>query len=189
MLERKLARTGAIVLTRSGRLRGNGTTDGRVVQRVAGLRIAGYDDPLKRFAIDGYADNGATYTEDEQQRFADWLAPLRGTVDVVMVHAPGLAQLALQALRDDPPAGPLVLVEGHTHKPSLETLGAVTVVNPGSVGGGGTGNLAEAGGDIGLARLTFTRLPSFRPRAADLVQIDPGDGEAQARRYRLDPEG
>ena len=188
VLERKLARTGAVVLTRSGRLRGNGTTDGRIVQRVGGLRVAGYDDPLKRMAIDGYADNGATYTEEEQQRFADWLAPLRGQVDVVMVHAPGLAAPAWQALRDDPPAAPLVLVEGHTHKPALDTDGTVTVVNPGSVGGGGTGNLAEAGGDIGLARLTFTRRPAFRPRAADLVQINPGDGAAQARRYRLDPD-
>jgi hypothetical protein len=60
------------------------------------------------------------------------------------------------------------------------------VLNPGSVGGGGTGNLAEAGGDIALARVMFTRLPSFLPRAADLVQINPGDGEAQARRVRLD---
>ncbi len=188
VLERKLARTGAVVLTRSGRLRGNGTTDGSVVQRVAGLRIAGYDDPLKRLAIDGYEDNGATYAEAEQQRFADWLAPLRGKVDVVMVHAPALAAPALQALRADPPPAPLVLVEGHTHTPALETDGTITVVNPGSVGGGGTGNLAEGGGDIGLARLTFTRRPSFRPRAADLVQINPGDGEAQARRYRLDPD-
>ena len=63
------------------------------------------------------------------------------------------------------------------------------MVNPGSVGGGGTGNLAEAGGNIGLARVTFTRLPSFVPRAADLVEIDPGDGEAQASRFRLDPAG
>lgn len=189
VLERKLARAGAVVLTRSGRLRGNGTTDGQVVQRVGGLRIAGYDDPLKRLAIDGYADNGADYTDDEQQRFAAWLARLRGKVDVVMVHAPGLAELALQALRDDPPPAPLVLVEGHTHKPSLDTAQSVTVLNPGSVGGGGTGNLAEAGGDIGLARLTFTRLPSFLPRAADLVQIDPGDGAAQASRFRLDAQG
>jgi predicted phosphodiesterase len=189
VLERKLARAGAVVLTRSGRLRGNGSTDGRVVQRVAGLRIAGYDDPLKRLASERYADNGADYTADEQQRFAEWLAPLRDQVDIVMVHAPGLAALATQALRDDPPPAPLVLVEGHTHKPALERLGPVTVLNPGSVGGGGTGNLAEAGGDIGLARLTFTRLPSFVPRAADLVQIDPGDGAAQARRFRLDREG
>jgi hypothetical protein len=62
------------------------------------------------------------------------------------------------------------------------------VLNAGSVGGGGTGNLTEAGGVIGLARVTYTRLPVFVPRAADLVQIDPGDGEAQARRVRLDPE-
>jgi hypothetical protein len=60
------------------------------------------------------------------------------------------------------------------------------VLNAGSVGGGGTGNLAEAGKTIGLARLTYTRLPAFAPRAADLVQIDPGNGEAQARRFRLD---
>jgi predicted phosphodiesterase len=189
VLERKLARTGAVVLTRRGRLRGNGTTDGRVVQRVAGLRIAGYDDPLKRLAIDHYADNGADYTEPEQRRFAAWLAPLRDKVDIVMVHAPGLAAIATQALRDDPPRAPLVLVEGHTHKASLERLGPVTVLNAGSVGGGGTGNLADAGGDIGLARLTFTRRPSFVPRAADLVEIDPGDGAAQARRFRLDREG
>ena len=189
VLERKLARTGAVVLTRSGRLRGNGTTDGRVVQRVAGLRIAGYDDPLKRLATERYADNGADYTEPEQRRFAAWLAPLRDKVDIVMVHAPGLAALAMQALRDAPPRAPLVLVEGHTHKASLERLGPVTVLNAGSVGGGGTGNLAEAGGDIGLARLTFTRRPSFVPRAADLVEIDPDDGAAQARRFRLDREG
>lgn len=188
VLERKLARTGAVVLTRSGRLRGNGTTDGAVVQRVAGLRIAGYDDPLKRLAIEGYADNGADYTEVQQQHFADWLERLRGNVDVVMVHAPGLARLARERLREDPPQTPLVLVVGHTHTAALERLGPVTVVNPGSVGGGGTGNLKDAGGDIGLVRLTFTRLPAFVPRAADLVQIDPGDGEAVARRFRLDPD-
>ena len=188
VLERKLARAGAIVLTRGGRLRDDGTVDGRVVQRVGGLRIAGYDDPLKRLAVENYADNGAEYTPAEQARFAEWLEPLRGKVDVVMVHAPALAQLALQSLRDDPPAAPLVLVEGHTHKPDLQALGSVTVLNPGSVGGGGTGNLAEAGGDIGLARMMFTRLPAFIPRAADLVEIDPGDGTAQARRFRLDPD-
>ena len=187
VLERKLARTGAVVLTGSGRLRGNGTTDGRLVTTVGGLRIAGYDDPLKRLEADGYRDNGARYTPVEEQRFADWLAPLVGRVDIVMVHAPALARLALDGLRADPPAAPLLLVVGHTHRTSVERLGTVTVLNPGSAGAGGTGNLAE-GGDVGLARLTYTPLPSFAPRAADLVQIDPGDGNAQARRVRLDPD-
>jgi predicted phosphodiesterase len=186
VLERKLARAGAVVLTRSGRLRGNGTTDGTVVQRVAGLRIAGYDDPLKRLARERYRDNGATYTPQEQERFAQWLKPLLGSVDIVLVHAPGLAQQALDSLRGAPPTTPLLIVTGHTHSQSSERIGEVSVLNPGSVGGGGTGNLAEAGGDIGLLRVTYTRLPAFRPRAADFVQIDPGDGEAQARRIRLD---
>jgi predicted phosphodiesterase len=188
VLERKLAGTGAVVLTRGGRLRGNGTTDGRIVTTVDGLRIAGYDDPLKRLAADGYRDNGAEYTPVEEQRFADWLAPLVGNVDIVMVHAPALARLALDGLRADPPQHPLLLVVGHTHKAQIDHEGTVTELNAGSAGAGGTGNLAEGGGDVGLARLTYTRLPFFAPRAADLVQIDPGDGNAQARRVRLDSE-
>ena len=107
-------------------------------------------------------------------------------VDIVIVHAPGLAGLAIEALRAAPPDAPLLVVQGHTHKQSLDRSDSVTVLNSGSVGGGGTGNLREAGGDIGLARLTYTAQPAFEPRAADLVQIDPGDGEAQARRFRLD---
>ena len=186
VLERKLARTGAIVLTRSGRLRGDGTTDGTVVQRVAGLRIAGYDDPLKRLARERYRDNGAMQTLEEQERFAAWLQPLTGAVDIVVVHSPRLARTALESLRNAQPAKPLLLVQGHTHEQSLEQIENLTLLNPGSVGGGGTGKLAEADGDVGLARVTYTLLPAFRPRAADLVQIDPGDGEAQARRFRLD---
>ncbi|HEV2787672.1 MAG TPA: metallophosphoesterase [Solirubrobacteraceae bacterium] len=189
VLERKLARTGAIVLTRSGRLRGDGTTDGNVVQRVGGLRVAGYDDPLKRLARERYRDNGATYSAAEQERFAAWLAEVQARADIVMVHAPGLAEQALEALRAAPPANPLLLVVGHAHTQSLEQVAAVEVLNSGSIGGGGTGNLTEAGGDIGLARVTYSQAPSFLPRAADLVQIDPGDGEAQARRFRLDSEG
>lgn len=39
----------------------------------------------------------------------------------------------------------------------------------------------------GLARLTYSAEP-FIPRAADTVRIDPGSGNAQARRSRLDEE-
>jgi len=78
-----------------------------------------------------------------------------------------------------------VIVWGHSHQAELRRDGALTTLNPGSVGGGGTGKLAEGGGDIGLARLVYDSAP-FAPRAADLVQIDPGDGSAQAERHRLD---
>ncbi len=184
-LERQLARAGAIVLTRAGRLNADLTT-GPVVTRVAGLRIAGYDDPLKRLAANDYEDRGATPTDADREAFAAWLEPLVGEVDVVMVHQPGLAKLAIDELRADPPPRPLLVVEGHTHASELEQAGTLTTLNPGSLGGGGTGNLAEGGGDIGLARLIYRSTPRFEPLAADVVQIDPGNGAAQAERYRLD---
>ncbi|MEA2188427.1 MAG: hypothetical protein QOK16_3438 [Solirubrobacteraceae bacterium] len=186
VLERKLARAGAIVLTRSGLLRGDGRTDGRIVQLVDGLRIAGYDDPLKRLARENYRDNGAIPTLEEQQEFAAWLDALRDRVDVVMVHAPALAQLAMRHLREQPPEQPLVIVEGHTHTSELVRSKRLTVINAGSVGGGGTGNLADVAGKVGLARMTYDTTPRFAPLAADLIQIDPGNGEAQAQRFRLD---
>jgi predicted phosphodiesterase len=186
VLERKLARAGAIVLTRDGRLGGDGKTDGALVTRVRGLRVAGYDDPLKRLARDNYRDNGGEPTPAQQEEFASWLQARRNLADIVMVHAPALAQLAVDVLRNTPPSKPLVILEGHTHKAGIEHEGNLTILNGGSVGGGGTGNLTELSGDIGLARLTYSRLPSFAPAAADLVEIDPADGEARARRVRLD---
>jgi predicted phosphodiesterase len=187
VLERKLARAGAIVLTRTGRLYGDGTTDGTPTTTVNGLRIAGYDDPLKRLARDGYRDNGATPTPAQEAAFTNWLAPLRGRADIVMVHEPALAATAVEQLRADPPATPLLVLQGHTHKSSLEHEGTLTVLNAGTVGGGGTGNLASSGGsNIGLARVTYAIRPAFAPAAADMVEIDPGNGGAQAKRVRLD---
>ncbi len=186
VLERKLARAGAIVLTRDGRLGADGSTDGALVTRVRGLRVAGYDDPLKRLARENYGDNGATPTAAQQEHFASWLQARRDLADVVLVHTPALAQLAVDVLHNSPPTRPLVILQGHTHKSAIEHEGNLTILNGGSVGGGGTGNLTELSGDIGLARLTYSRLPSFAPAAADLIEIDPADGEARARRVRLD---
>ena len=185
VLERKLARAGAIVLTRRGRLRTDGSTGPLVVQ-VGGLSIAGYDDPLKRLARENYKDHGALQSESDQRAFAAWLQGVIGKVDVVMVHSWRLAGQAVEALRADPPADPLLIVWGHTHKAELLRSGTLTTLDAGSVGGGGTGKLAEGGGDIGLARLIYDDGPRFDPLAADLVQIDPGSGSAQAQRFRLD---
>ena len=186
VLERKLARAGAVVLTRNGRLRPDGTTDGALVTNVRGLRVAGYDDPLKRLAREGYRDNGGTPTAEQQAEFETWLRARVGRADVVMVHAPALAQLAVEALRADPPSAPLLILEGHTHASSIVRTGTLSIVNGGSVGGGGTGNLTELEGHIGLARITYSRSPAFAPAAVDLIEIDPGDGEARAERVRLD---
>ena len=184
-LERRLAGAGAVVLSRRGRLR-PGRAPGPVVARVGGLRMAGYEDPRERRAAQRYRDRGATVTVDEQEAFAAWLGGLRGRVDVVLLHNPGLAAQALAELEAHPPPSPLVLVTGHTHRAAVDRRGPVTVVNGGTVGGGGATNV-EDGAAIGVAALTYrTRGGAFAPLAADLIEIDPGDGSATARRERLD---
>jgi predicted phosphodiesterase len=121
-----------------------------------------------------------------QDAFTSWLRSIQSRVDVVMVHEPALIEPALAVLHDDPPSHPLLFVVGHTHKADLATQPGVVVVNGGSIGGGGTGNLAERiTTDVGIARVVYATDP-FRPLAADLVSIDPADGSATARRKRLD---
>ena len=102
-----------------------------------------------------------------------------------MVHEPALIEPALAILKDRPPQRPIVFIVGHTHKADIQRQPGVDVINGGSVGAGGTGNLTEPT-KMGIARLIYTRAPSFQPLAADLVEIDPGSGSATARRERLD---
>jgi predicted phosphodiesterase len=188
-LARALAGEDAIVLTREGRMRKDGTTDHRRVHTIAGLRVAGYDDPYERRSAESFKDRYDNVPDPaEQDKFTGWLQPLIGKVDVVMVHEPALIEPALQILRDQPPEQPLVFLVGHTHKAALSRQPGVTVINGGSIGAGGTGNLTETT-NLGIARFVFTVKPSFQPLAADLVSIDPGTGSSSARRERLDPEG
>ena len=185
----ELADDGAIVLTEHGRLLGGGRY-GPMVVRVAGLRVAGYGDPFRRRRARGY---GAPYPPTrlptpsvaEQNLFAEWLAGLEDKVDVVMVHEPALAAKAIDALHRDPPTHPIVLLVGHTHHADISIERDFTLLNGGTVGAGGTGNLNE-GAKIGVARMTYSTAGSFMPLAADLVEIDPGNGSATAKRFRLD---
>ena len=181
----RLVREGAIVLTRRGRLLPGGR-HGPLVVRVGGLRVAGYDDPFERRRRDGYRgrlDPHPTLTQ--QEAFAAWLAPLVGKVDVVMVHEPQLARLAIGDLRAHPPPHPLVILVGHTHEQSLSAWRDLAVLNSGTVGAGGVSNLSERR-PIGLAVLTYRLRPAFAAVAADLVAIDPGTGSTKAQRFRLD---
>jgi predicted phosphodiesterase len=182
----QLADDGAIVLTQFGRLKRGGGY-GPVVNEVAGLRVAGYSDPYERRAAENYRDRYTNeITPAQQKMFADWLRRLRGKVDIVMVHEPGLIAEALADLEAAPPTTPLVFLVGHTHEPSLDRQPNVDVINGGSIGGGGTGNLADGATDVGLARMSYDARDGFRPLAVDLVAIDPGTGAATARRERLD---
>jgi hypothetical protein len=176
------------VLTRRGRLHADGTY-GPVVVRAAGMRIAGYDDPLERRSEEGYRDNGGTVNAQQQLEFRAWFETVRDDVDAIMVHNPALAQLVFDELRQTPPDRPIVFFVGHTHHSRLDRLGddQVTVINGGTVGGGGAANI-EDGSPIGIAAMTYRARPEFSPVAVDLVQIDPGNGSATANRTRLDVE-
>jgi hypothetical protein len=176
---------GAYVLTDRGRLNPDGS-HGRIIQDIDGLKVAGYSDPFERRAGEDFKDRFQPEpTQTQKDAFTAWLQPLLGKVDVVMVHEPALIESALAVLQDQPPQRPLVFVVGHTHKASLQSYPGVTVINGGSVGAGGTGNLTETT-KMGIARFIFTSEPEFQPLAADLVEIDPGSGSATARRQRLD---
>jgi hypothetical protein len=173
-------------------MRKDGTTDHRVVHTLRpGIRVAGYDDPYERRSAESFKDRyNTTPDRAEQDKFTAWLMPLVGKVDVVMVHEPALIAPALDILKDKPPEQPLVFLVGHTHTAALSNQHGVTVINGGSIGAGGTGNLGDAEPtSLGIARFVFTLKPSFQPLAADLVSIDPGTGSSSARRERLDPEG
>ena len=186
-LARRLARDGAVVLTRTGRLSGEGeTTSGPPVVKVAGLRVAGYDDPFERLAGEQFRDR---YNRDpapnEVERFATWMRGIRGQVDIVMVHNPALLSGALDELDAEPPARPLMIFVGHTHHAELTRRPGATVIDAGTIGAGGTGNLLE-NEKIGIARLAYDTEAGFQPLAVDMVTIDPRSGSATARRERLD---
>ena len=174
-LQRDLAQRGAVVLTQGK------------VATVAGLKIAGYSGPYERRSAEDFKDRYDNQpTPEMKEDFTSWVMPLVNHTDVVMVHEPALIEPALAILEDRAPARPLVFVVGHTHTAAVEHQPGVTVVNGGSVGAGGTGNLADEPTDIGIARLIYTTKPAFQPLATDLVSIDPGTGSATARRERLD---
>jgi predicted phosphodiesterase len=183
-LQRDVADAGAIVLTEQGRLRPDGS-HGDVVQTVAGLRVAGYSDPFLRSSADNFTDRyQRALTPEQVEPFTSWVMRIRSRVDVVVVHNPGLLAPALATLREDPPEQPLMFVVGHSHRADLQVAPGFTVVNGGSIGAGGTGELAEEPTAVGLARVVYAAAP-FRPLAVDLVSIDPGTGSATARRERL----
>jgi predicted phosphodiesterase len=182
----ELADDGVIVLTEHGRLLPGGRF-GPMVVRVAGLRVAGYGDPFRRRRARGYVQQGALPSPSvaEQNLFAEWLRNLEDKVDVVMVHEPQLAAKGIEMLRRDPPSHPIAMLVGHTHRAAIEIDRDFTVLNGGTVGAGGTGNLGD-NAKIGVARMTYSSDGGFFPLAADLVEIDPGNGSATAKRYRLD---
>ncbi len=177
------AQRGVVVLTRSGRLLADGTTDGEPVTSVAGLRVAGWDDPAESAAgtFEGHLlELKEQALLDAQQQFLDWFFALPERPDVVLVHRHSLAhallsELALQG------GEPVLVLTGHDHHQHVETQGASVLVDGGTVGAGGPFGMGEDFSGFALVHLDA----DGRARAVDLIEVEPATGAASAHRVVL----
>lgn len=174
------ARAGVVVLTRSGRLEADGTTDGDPIVNVAGLRVAGWDDPLESATgtIEGrlleLKENGFL---DARRQFLDWFAALPERPDIVLVHRHGLAHALLDQLAAEG-GDPVLVLTGHDHHQHVETEGLHVLVDGGSVGAGGAFGVGEELSGFALVHLDADE----QARAVDLVEVEPASGAASAHR-------
>jgi predicted phosphodiesterase len=178
-----LVRAGVVVLTRDGRLLSNGTADGDPVVQIAGLDVAGYDDPLERPGND-MSRHRLELTDEqfavEAERFVSWFDALPTRPDVVLVHQHGLAHTLLDSL-DERGAPPLLIFTGHDHKQHLERTDGHVLVDGGTLGAGGP--FAIGVQPAGFAQVHFTK--DHEPRAVDLIEVEPISGNARASRTTL----
>jgi hypothetical protein len=190
LIMRELAGAGAIVLTDTGRLREDGTTDGEPVQRIGQMRVAGWPDPLEYrgpnpndprriFSFSELPDGDTRYAA-AQTGIVSWFDGLPERPDIVMVHQNGLAQHLARALHSRGDQRPLLILTGHDHRQHIDLYGDdIVVVDAGTGGAGGVFGVGTQ--SVGVATL---QLPNGRapPRAVDLVELDPVNGNAQADR-------
>jgi predicted phosphodiesterase len=177
------ARRGVIVLTRSGRLLPDGTTDGHLVLDVAGLDVAGWDDPAESVAgtFEGHLlELKEQALIDAEEQFLDWFDALPQRPDVVLVHRHSLAHALLEVLAAQG-GEPVLVLTGHDHHQHVESEGAHVLVDGGSVGAGGAFGVGEELSGFALVHLDA----ADRARAVDLVEVEPESGSASAHRVVL----
>ena len=174
------AREGVVVLTRHGRLRADGSTDGEPVASVAGLSVAGWDDPAES-ATGTFRGRILELKErallDEGRALLEWFDDLPERPDVVLVHRHSLAHALLDRLAAEGGDAVLVLT-GHDHEQHVETGGAHVLVDGGSVGAGGAFGVGEEPSGFAVVHLDTAEVT----RAVDLVEVEPVSGAASAER-------
>ena len=186
---RELAKAGVTVLTDTGRLNASGSTDGKPVQRIDGLRIAGYPDPLQWPGADptnphrifsfAQLPDGTRKFAQAQSALVAWFEQLRPRPQVVLVHENGLAQGLARASAAQSGKQPLMILTGHDHHQHIDRYGNVLVVDAGTIGAGGLFGIGQE--QVGLAELHLSAAQAI-PRAVDLIQVQPFTGAATAER-------
>jgi Calcineurin-like phosphoesterase superfamily domain len=183
-----LVKRGVTVLTSRGRLLGPGRY-GPAVVTVDGLRVAGFDDPLEYygshpdrpgriFSFSELRDPNASVAATQDQLLR-WFKSLSPKPDIVLVHQNRLAQYLAHTLWAEGYFRPLTILTGHDHIQHVNHTGPITVVDAGTVGAGG---LYGVGSNyVGIGELHFGT-SGVNLQAADLIQVEPVSGVAQAQR-------
>ena len=188
-LMRDLVAAGVTVLTADGRLRPDGSSIGPPIIDVAGLRVAGFPDPLE-WAGDDPADRRRVFglgqrpdperaRRDAEDSLVRWFDGLPERPDVVLVHQNGLAQHLAAALHARGGQGTLTILTGHDHRQHVTRHGDVVVVDAGSVGAGGVLGVTDERVAVGALRFDADA-PALD--AVDLIEVDPLSGAGQAER-------
>jgi predicted phosphodiesterase len=164
------------------------------VRTIAGLDLAGFEDPLmlggREFpkgiragiSFGDIPDGHERFLAAIEQRWQWWQA-LPSRPDVLVVHQESLGQaLANLIWATEPDGPPLTILVGHTHRQRMDRYGPVTVVNSGSIGAGGLFGIGSQ--DVGLAILAMRADGGLE--ATDLVAQDPSTSAARARRVITD---
>jgi predicted phosphodiesterase len=181
-LMRTLAASGAIVLTHRGRLDARGHVHGPPVQSIAGLLVAGYEDPLEAQA--GSFGHRLDFTPTElaaQERAVErWFDGLLPRPQIVLVHDFRIAA-AIRAHAAAEAQLPLIILTGHDHKQHVDQTGLVVEVDGGSLGAGGVFDIGKAAAGFAQVHLTAQGWP----QTVDMIAADPITGESSARRVTL----
>jgi len=180
---RRLAQAGAIVLTQSGRLTGDGRIEGPPVISIDGFMVAGYEDPLAEQAgsFGHRLDLTSAELAAERTKVETWFDGLEVRPDIVLVHDFRVAAtLRVHVAAEDGP--PLIVLTGHDHRQHVDRSGDVVEVDGGTLGAGGVFAVGHA--PAGFAQVHLTALGW--PTAVDLISADPISGDASARRIVID---
>jgi hypothetical protein len=175
-----LVRSGVVVLTREGRLQRDGSSDGRPVTEIAGMKVAGYDDPLERRAP-GIGEHELELSperfEQEARALIDWFTRLPERPEIVLVHQHGLAHALLEHVE----AGggpPLFILTGHDHELHYHRIGDHLLVDGGTLGAGGPFAIGEAPASFAVIHFGA----ELQPLALDLIEVEPLSGQGSIQR-------
>jgi predicted phosphodiesterase len=183
-LMRALAGAGVTVLTHNGQLRQNGSTTGQPVVEVAGLKVAGFEDPLERndagigeHVLEGRDDFLNTQGHD----LVTWFRGLPVRPDIVMLHQRPLAEVLLEELAANDDGPPVVILTGHDHWAHYRQEGEHLLLDGGTLGAGGPFAIGET--PAAFALLHFDQ--DHRARALDLIEVEPLSGQGKVQRVVL----